>query len=194
MIVAKEVEQAQPAPVAAPLRVSPGSIVSVTVTGPDVGPSPTLPTVTVYVLGCPGASTGACVLPIARSGASTRVVAGAVVTVLATPVVAARNARSAVLSIVAPNASPAVATVTWKLTVALAPGASRPPAPGVAPEPRRTTTRPPANWPRSSPAASLSGAPFSWMLPGTKAVPAGSTSVNVVPAAPSRPVFWTATL
>ena len=47
MIVAPAVVQAQPAPVTAPLRVSPGSSVSVTVTGPDVGPSPTLPTVIV---------------------------------------------------------------------------------------------------------------------------------------------------
>ncbi len=47
---------------------------------------------------------------------------------LATPVVAAWNDRSAAFSIVAPNARPAVATVTWKLTVALAFGASVPPA------------------------------------------------------------------
>ena len=113
------------------MRISPGgSIVSVTVTGPDVGPSPTLPTVIVYVLGCPGARSGACVLPIARSGTSTRVTAGAVATVLGTLVVAARKASSAVFSIVAPNASPVVATVTWKLTVALAPGASVPPVVG----------------------------------------------------------------
>ena len=46
-------------------------------------------------------------------------VAGAVATVLGTPVVAAWNARSAMFSIVAPDSSPAVATVTWKLTVAL---------------------------------------------------------------------------
>ena len=76
---------------------------SVTVTVPDVGPSPTLPTVTVYVLGWPGASAGACDLPIVRSGTSARVVAGADVTVLATLVVAARNAMSAVFSIVAPT-------------------------------------------------------------------------------------------
>ena len=47
-------------------------------------------------------------------------VTGAVVTVLGTPV-AASNATSAVFSIVAPDASPAVSTVTWKLTLALAP-------------------------------------------------------------------------
>ena len=49
-------------------------------------------------------------------------------TVLGKPVVAARNERSATLSIVAPDAKPAVATVTWKLRVALPPGASVPPA------------------------------------------------------------------
>ncbi len=123
--------QAQPAPVAGPVRVSPGgSIVSVTVTAPDVGPAPTLLTVIVYVLGCPGESVGECVLPIARSGTSTFVTAGAVATVLGTPVVAAWKANSAVFSIVAPNASPDVATVTWKLTVALAFGASVPPVAG----------------------------------------------------------------
>ena len=83
MTVAADVVQVQPAPVTAPLMVSPGgSIVSVTVTVPDVGPSPTLPTVIVYVLGSPGASAGACDLPIVRSGTFTLVVAGAVVTVL----------------------------------------------------------------------------------------------------------------
>ena len=41
------------------------------------------------MLGCPGESAGECVLPIARSGTFTLVVAGAVVTVLGTPVVAA---------------------------------------------------------------------------------------------------------
>ena len=172
--------------------VSPGgSIVSVTVTSPDVGPSPTLPTVIVYVLGCPGASAGACVLPIARSGTSTRVMAGAVATVLGTPVVAAWKASSAVFSIVSPTSKPVVATLTWKLTVALAPGASRPPAPGVAPVPRRTTTPPPANAPRSSPPASVTTAPLRRMLPGTKAAPAGIASLNVVAAAPSWPVFCT---
>ena len=57
-------------------------------------------------------------------GTSTVVIAGAVVTVLGTWVVAAWNAISAVFSMVAPEASPAVATVTWKLTVALALGAA----------------------------------------------------------------------
>ena len=185
MIVVTKVEQIQPVPVAGPVIVSPASIVSVTVTVPAVGPAPTLPTVIVYVLGCPGERSGECVLPMARSGTFTLVVAGAVVTVLGTPVVAALNARSAVFSMVAPSASPAVATVTWKLTVALAFGASVPPATPVAPVPRRATTRPPANSPRSSPAASLTAAPLTRMLPGTNTVPAGRTSENVVPVAPS---------
>ena len=97
-------------------------------------------------------------------------------------------------SMVAPGASPAVATVTWKLTVALAPGASVPPAAAVAPVPSRATTLPPANSPRSSPAASLTGAPLTVMLPGTKAVPSGMRSLNVVPVAPSCPVFCTSTV
>ncbi len=164
-------------------------MVSVTVTSPDVGPAPTLPTVIVYVLDCPGASGGACVLPIARSGPFTIVTAGAVVTVLGTLVVAARNERSAVFSTVAPTSSPAVATVTRKLTVALAFGASVPPATGVAPVPRRTTTWPPANSPRSSPGASVSGTPPRVMLPGTNTAPAGMRSLNRVSIAASWPVF-----
>ena len=104
---------------------------------------------------------------------------------LGTPVVAALKARSAVFSMVAPSASPAVATVTWKLTVALAFGASVPPAAAVAPVPSRTATLPPVNSPRSSPAASLTTAPLRRMLPGTKFVPAGIGSLKVVPVAPS---------
>ena len=176
------------------MRVSPASIVSVTVTGPDVGPSPTLPTVIVYVLGWPGESAGEWVLPIARSGTSTSVIAGAVATVLGTPVVAAGNATSPTFSIVAPDARPAVATVTWKLTVALAPGASVPPAPGPAPAPRRATTRPPANSPTSSPAASVTGTPSTVMLSGTYTAPSGMRSLNVVPVAPSCPAFSTSTV
>ena len=44
VIVAPDVPHAQPVPVTGPLSVSPGSSVSVTVTVPDVGPSPVLPT------------------------------------------------------------------------------------------------------------------------------------------------------
>ena len=48
MTVVTETVQVQPAPVTGPLMVSPeDSIVSVTVTEPEVGPSPTLPTVIV---------------------------------------------------------------------------------------------------------------------------------------------------
>ena len=72
------------------MRISPGgSIVSVTVTGPDVGPAPTLPTVIVYVLGCPGESVRHVRLADRQIGHVHAVVAGAVVTVLGTPVVAA---------------------------------------------------------------------------------------------------------
>jgi hypothetical protein len=91
VIAASDVVQAQPAPVTAPLRVSPAWSVSVTVTGPDVGPSPTLPTVIVRA-GLPGRQRRRMRLADGQIGTSTRVVAGAVVTVLATPVVAARNA------------------------------------------------------------------------------------------------------
>ena len=42
-----DVEQSQPGAVTGPTRVSSGTSVSVTVTRPEVGPAPTLPTVIV---------------------------------------------------------------------------------------------------------------------------------------------------